>query len=74
MKAEHLLAACLLTVVMPAHAGGPALDKAFLEYLEQFGDERGEVFDPRDLDSLPPSPPSPEPEPDPVPREIKRHD
>jgi hypothetical protein len=74
MKAERFLAACLLSVVLPAYADGPALDKSFLEYLEQFGDERGEVFDPRDLDSLPTSPPPPEPGPDPVPREIKRHD
>jgi hypothetical protein len=55
MKAELLLLPVLLLASVAAHAGEPPLDKAFLEYLEQFADDRGEVFDPGNLDETPPA-------------------
>lgn len=57
MKASLALAACLLASTV--RAGERPLDKAFLEYLEQFGDDQGEVFDPADLAAAPPAPDTP---------------
>lgn len=55
---------CLLAGLQ-AHAAAP-LDPAFLDYLENFADGQGEIFDPADLALL-----SRQPEPPPEPRSVK---
>ncbi|MDO8331835.1 MAG: hypothetical protein Q7T36_15320 [Fluviicoccus sp.] len=73
MKPEWWLAFCLSAACASANAGEQPLDKAFLEYLETFGDDQGEVFDPADLETVvqnsvkSPAPPA-------VNREQKAHD
>ena len=73
MKREWWLVFCLGAACASAHAGEQPLDKAFLEYLENFADDRGEVFDPADLDTVVHSPDK-TPAPPAVNREQKAHD